>query len=288
MQCVRQQLCGFSKDLSMGRGRCGNRNRALAFRFSGSSGTGNNAAFYNQSIFVISAIGIQKGCFIVCVEKVLFAERYDLIIQPVQQGLVALGDGCRNGVRAAEGRNADRVSGILNGKCDDLGIVICPCNTVSVFKCSLGLGVSIILLKLDVRMVLFQIRFSGRAGDDDDFIICTDFIQTGDHCAVGRNDAQCYVHVRKRKVDFLRAFLRYREVRQNDIYLAGLQILNSVCSFRGDIVDCNAKVLADSIAEVDVVPLIFTVLINITERTLVGEYANVNRAALFDFVDSSI
>ena len=69
--------------------------------------------------------------------------------------------------------------------------------------------VGVVLLELDVGIILFQIRFSGRAGDDNDFVLRADFIQAGDHCAVRGDNAQRHVHVGERKVHFLGAFLRY-------------------------------------------------------------------------------
>ena len=283
-----KNFCCLSQNLCMGSGRCCYCDGAFAFSNNGLRSICNNAAFYNESIFIVLAIGVQEGCFIVGMEEVLTAECNDLSIQPVQKVFVALGNCCCNGICTAQRRNSHGVAGIFNGECDDFGIIIGPCNAVSVFKCSFCLCICVIFLQLDIRIILFQISFSRCTGNYDHFIFRTDLAQVGDYSAVRRDNTKGYVHVGKRKVNFLCAFLSYREVCEDDIDLAGLEILNTVCSFGGNIINLNAEIFTDAVSKINIVALIFTVLIHIAERALIGEYANVDSAAFLDFIYGSV
>ena len=217
-------------------------------------------------------------------EEVFLAQGLDLVVQPVQQGGVALGDGGGDGVRAAQRGDAHHIAGILNGESDDFGVVVGPGHAVAVFKGGLGFGVGVVLLQLDLGVVLFQIGLGGGAGDHDDLIVSANLVQRRDHRVLGGNDAQRHVHIGKGEVHFLRPLGGDGEVGENDIHLAGLQILNAVGGLGGDVVDLYAQILPDAVGEVYVIALVLAVLVHIAEGALVGEHANVDGAAGLDLL----
>ena len=279
-----KKLCGFGEDLRVGRGRSGHGDGAF-FRYGFRGlGTGGCTALYYQGVLVVLAVGVQQGCLVVGVEEVFLAQGLDLVVQPVQQGGVALGDGGGNGVRAAQRGDADHIAGIFNGEGDDFGVVVGPGHAVAVFEGGLGFGVSVVLLQLDLGVVLFQIGLGGGAGDHDDLIVSADLVQRRDHRVLGRDNAQRHVHIRKGEVHFLCPLRGDGEVGEDNVHLAGLQILNAVGGLSGDVVDLHAQVFADAVAEVHVIALILAVLVHVAEGALVGEHANVDGAAGFDLL----
>ena len=220
-------------------------------------------------------------------EEILLAQSLDLVVDGIQQCLIALADGGGNRVLAAQGRNADSVAGVLAGKRDDLGVVVGP-GHAAVLHCALGRGVGVILLQRDVRVVLGQVGLCGRAGDDDHLVIGVPAVQRRDDVGVRGNDAQCNVHVWQRKIDLLGTLLRDREVGQNDIDLAGLQVLDAVGCLGGDVVHLDAQILGQAVGKVDVIALILAVFIDVAERVLVRENADVDRAIRLDFVQRAV
>ena len=274
-----KKLCGFGEDLRVGRGRSGHGDGALGLYGFCGLGTGGCAALYYQGVLVVLTVGVQQGRLVVGVEEILVAQRLDLVVQPVQQGGVALGDGGGDGVRAAQRGDAYHVTGIFNGESDNFGVVVGPGHAVAVFEGGLGFGVSVVLLQLDLGVVLFQIGLGGGAGDHDDLIVSANLVQRRDHRVLGGDNAQRHVHIRKGKVHFLRPLRGDGEVGEDDVHLAGLQILNAVGSLSGDVVDLHAKIFADAVAEVYVIALILAVLVHVAEGALVGEYADVDGAA---------
>ena len=217
-------------------------------------------------------------------EEALLAQALDLVVDPVQQGGVALAHSGGNGILAAQRGDAHRVAGVLLCKSDDLGVVVGPCSAIAVFQRVFGGCVGIILLQGNVGIFLGQVGLGGGAGNDDHLIVCVPVVQTGDDIAVGRDDTQCNVHVGQCKVHLLSALGRDGEVCQNDIDLAGLQILNAVGGFRGDEVGFHAQILGQAAGEVDIITLILAVLVHIAKRVLVGENADVHGAVRLDLV----
>ena len=67
-------------------------------------------------------------------EEVLFAECLDLAVEPVKKGCITLGNRRCDSILTSESRDTYNVAFILKRVCDNFGIVICPCNTCSVFK----------------------------------------------------------------------------------------------------------------------------------------------------------
>ena len=176
-------------------------------------------------------------------EEVLLAQALDLVVDPVQQGGVALAHSGGNGILAAQRGDADCVAGVLLCKSDDLGVVVGPCYAIAVFQRVLGGCVGIILLQGNVGIFLGQVGLGGGAGNDDHLIVGVPVVQTGDDIAVGRDDTQCNIHVGQCKVHLLGALGRDGEVCQNDIDLAGLQILNAVGSLCGNEICFHAQIL---------------------------------------------
>ena len=220
-------------------------------------------------------------------EEILLAQSLDLVVDGIQQRLIALADGGGNRVLAAQGRDADSVAGVLAGKRDDLGVVVGP-GHAAVLHRALGRGVGVILLQRDVRVVLGQVGLCGSAGDDDHLVIGVPAVQRRDDVGVRGNDAQCNVHVGQRKIDLLGALRRDREVGQNDIDLAGLQVLDAVGGLGGDVVHLDAQILGQTVGKVDVIALILAVFIDVAERVLVRENADVDRAVRLDFVQRAV
>ena len=220
-------------------------------------------------------------------EEILLAQSLDLVVDGIQQRLIALADGGGNRVLAAQGRDADSVAGVLAGKRDDLGVVVGP-GHAAVLHRALGRGVGVILLQRDVRVVLGQVGLCSSAGDDDHLVIGVPAVQRRDDVGVRGNDAQCNVHVGQRKIDLLGTLRRDREVGQNDIDLAGLQVLDAVGGLGGDVVHLDAQILGQAVGKVDVIALILAVFIDVAERVLIRENADVDRAVRLDLVQRAV
>ena len=60
------------------------------------------APFDHEAIFIVCTVGVDQGLFIVFVEEVFVSQGNDLVIDPVEEGFVALGDGGSNGILASE------------------------------------------------------------------------------------------------------------------------------------------------------------------------------------------
>ena len=221
-------------------------------------------------------------------EELFVREGLDLVIDPVQQGLIPLGDCRGDGILAAEGRDSYRISRILQRIGDDFRVVIGPGSGIPVFQRVLRIRVGVILLKSDLRVVLDQVVLCSGAGNDDHLIICAELRQVSDHSAVGRNDAQRDVHVRQGKIDLFRAFRCDREVCQNDIDLACLKIFHPVRRLCGYIIDLQAEILSDPVSEVNVIALVLTVFIHISEGILVRKDADIDGSAFLDLVKGPV
>ena len=82
--------------------------------------------------------------------------------------------------------------------------------------------VRIKLLKLDVRLIFFQISLCSSSGNYDYLIICSNLIQTLDYIIFVRYHAECYVHVWKCKIYFFCTLVCYGKVCKDNVYLSGL------------------------------------------------------------------
>ena len=58
-----------------------------------------HVALDDKAVLVVGAIGVNKGRLIVLVEEVFLAQGLDLVVDSVQQRLVALADGRGDGIR---------------------------------------------------------------------------------------------------------------------------------------------------------------------------------------------
>ena len=96
-------------------------------------------------------------------------------------------------------------------------------------------------MKRDIGVVLDQIGLRRGAGDDDHLVVGLPVVQAGDDVAVRRDDAQRDVHVGQGEIDFLGALRGDGEVGEDDVHLAGLQILDAVGSLGGDEVHLHAQ-----------------------------------------------
>ena len=93
-----------------------------------------NATLYDKLFFVVLAVGVDQCLFIILVEELLVSKRLDLIIDPVEQAFVALGDSGSDGIVRTELRDTDGVAVNSVRVCDDLGVVVCPSNALTVLK----------------------------------------------------------------------------------------------------------------------------------------------------------
>ena len=91
----------------------------------------------------------------------LLAQALDLVVDPVQQGGVALAHSGGDGILAAQRGDAHRVAGVLLCKSDDLGVVVGPCSAIAVFQRVLGGRIGIILLQGNVGIFLGQVGLGG-------------------------------------------------------------------------------------------------------------------------------
>ena len=69
------------------------------------------AALDHKAVLIVSAVGVNESGLIVGVEEIFLAQSLDLVVDGIQQRLIALADGGGNRVLAAQGRDADSVAG---------------------------------------------------------------------------------------------------------------------------------------------------------------------------------
>ena len=246
------------------------------------------AALDDKGILKFNTVCIYKCGLIVRVEELLFPELYDLFVEPVQKALISLGHRRRNGVRTAKRIDPHSVPFVFRRKGNDFRVVIGPRYTGSIFESALCSRIGIKLLQLDLRIILGQVSLRRRSGNDDDLIVCSHLREIRDHSVVVGDNAQRHIHVRQREINFFRSLRRHCEVRQNDIDLSCLQILNSAGRLGRDIFKFHSQILRDPVAKIYIISLIFAVLIHIAEGALVGEHADRDLSACLDFLQSSV
>ena len=61
------------------------------------------AALDHEAVLIVSAVGVNESGLIVGVEEILLAQSLDLVVDGIQQRLIALADGGSNRVLAAHG-----------------------------------------------------------------------------------------------------------------------------------------------------------------------------------------
>ena len=99
-----------------------------------------------------------------------------------------------------------------------------------------------------------------------------------------RYNAKRNIHVRKRKINLLCSLRSNREVCKYDIDFTCLKILYSARSFGRYIVDLYSEVFSDPLRKVYIISLILSVLINISERVLIGKYTDVDLSVSLDLI----
>ena len=132
-------------------------------------------------------------------------------------------------------------------------------------------------------MVLGEVRFSRRALADDQRL-AVQLRNVGDQRAVGRNHSQRNFHIRQREINHFGALRRDGKVRKDNIHLRGGQIFDAVRRVHGDELELRAQIFRQPAGEIYVVALIIAVFIDIAEGLLVGEHADDQLAAFFDFI----
>ena len=113
------------------------------------------AALYYEAVGVrILAVDLAQGRFVVGVEEILLAELFDFAVEPVQEVLVALGDGGRDCVEVAERSDAasDQESLVLQGPCQDFRVVGRERGAPSVEERVVCVGVLVEFEELHVRV----------------------------------------------------------------------------------------------------------------------------------------
>ena len=220
-------------------------------------------------------------------EELVLAEGLNLFVNPVLQSVIPLGNCRSDGILLAEFFDTNRVSGIFFCKCDNFGVVVSPSHAGAIFEGGLRCCIGVELLELDLRLVLGEIGLSSGTGDYDNLIIFTDLVQGGNHVIFMRYDAKCYIHVRKGEINLLCSLISYREVCKDQVNLTGLKVLNTGSCFGRYVVDLNTEVFAELVTEVYVIALVLTILINISERSLIGKYTDVDLTGFLDLIKSS-
>ena len=221
-------------------------------------------------------------------EEVFRAEVLQVLVDPVQQAFVALGNSRSDGVGVAQLLNADNVFGAsLVGEGDNLGVVICPNSIGVVFECGLSCSVGVVLLELEVLVVLGEVGLGSGAGDYD-YRAVANLVEVGNNLVLVGNNAQGNVHVRIGEVDCLSALGGDGEVCQDNVNLASLQVFNAVGCFGGYQLNIYSKVLAKAVCQLDVVALVVAVFIDVAEGALVTEYADGDLAAVLDLVKDAV
>ena len=101
-------------------------------------------------------------------EEVFLAEVHEFVVQPVEEGGVALLDGGRDVAGVAQALDADAEAGVLDRPGDDLGVVGGEGVAAAVLEGLVGVGVLVVLLELDLGVVGLEVGFGGRALGDDE------------------------------------------------------------------------------------------------------------------------
>ena len=96
-------------------------------------------------------------------EELLVSQRYDLIVDPVEQSVITLCDcGC-DGVKIAEGVDADSEARVYLSPCKNFGVVGGESISSAVKQGIVSFCISMIFLKLNIRIILGEIGLGGRS-----------------------------------------------------------------------------------------------------------------------------
>lgn len=95
-------------------------------------------------------------------EEVFLPKIDDFLIDPVEKTLIAFLDGRSDGVKIAQGRNADLEALMYQGPGEDFSVVGGESVAAAVKQGIVGVGVLVVLLQLYLRMILFKVGLCGR------------------------------------------------------------------------------------------------------------------------------
>ena len=220
-------------------------------------------------------------------EEVLLAELNELVVQPVEEGGVALLDGGRDVAGLAQALDADAEAGVLDRPCDDLGVVGGEGVTSAVLEGLVGVGVLVVLLELDLGVVGLEVGFGGRALGDDKGL-AGQLAHVGDFSRGGRDDAEGDLEVGVREVNLFGALGCDGEVREGDVDLVGGEDLGAGGGIDGDILGGDAQVGGDAVTVDDVVSGGLAVGVDVAEGGLVGEDADDDLAGFLDLLGAAV
>ncbi len=219
-------------------------------------------------------------------EEVLLAELHDLVVDPVEQLLVALLHGRRDGVFVTELGDAHLEALVGLGPGQHLGVVGGEGVATAVEQRVVGVGVLVVLLQLDVGFVLLEIAFGGGALGDDQRL-ALELAHVGDFGVLRGDHAERDLHVRLGEVDLLLALVGDGEVGQRDVHLVGREHIHTGGRIDGRVLDLHAQILGETLGEDDVVAGVLAVLVDVAERGLVGEDGHFEHAGLLDLVQGA-
>ena len=156
--------------------------------------------------------------------------------------------------------------------------------TTTILQCIEGLGVLVIFQQRNIRVLLAEIRI-GRGALVHQQRLAFQFVHRLDGRLGGRDHTQRHLHVGRGEVHHAGAFLRLREVGQNDVHLAGFQILDPV-SCLGDhvfhLVGAAQQILGKVLGNFHIEALALAFAVDVAKGRLVAKHADADTVAGLD------
>ena len=221
-------------------------------------------------------------------EELLLAEGFKLFVQPIAKGGVALLDGSRDGVHGAELRNAcDELVLVLTlpGEGQGLGVVGDPHVPAAVGERVVDVGVLVVLGGLPIGVLRLNVGVRSGSFDHQD-LLAGELALGRDRGVFARDGAERNLHVGLCEIDLFRALGRDREIGQDDVDLAGGQVLDPRICHDGHKLELDAQILRDSLGVFDVVADVRPIRIGVPEWRLVAENADANGSRGLDLLGS--
>ena len=219
-------------------------------------------------------------------EELLLAEGLKLFVQPIAKGRVALLDGARDGVHRAELRDArDELVLVLAlpGEGQGLGVVGDPHVPAAVGERVVDVGVLVVLGGLPIGVLRLNVGVRSGSLDHQD-LLAAELALGRDRGVFAGDGAERDLHVGLCEIDLLRALRRDREIGQDDVDLAGGQVLDSRIRHDGNKLELDAQILRDPLGVFDVVADVRAIRIGVPEGRLVAENADADRACRLDLL----
>ena len=158
------------------------------------------------------------------------------------------------------------------------------CCTTTILQRIEGLSVLVIFQQRNIRVLLAEIRI-GRGALVHQQRLAFQFVHRLDGRLGGRDHTQRHLHVGRGEVHHAGAFLRLREVGQNDVHLAGFQILDPV-SCLGDhvfhLVGAAQQILGKVLGNFHIEALTLAFAVNVAKGRLVTEHTDADAVAGLD------